>query len=343
MIGLLRLWLVELVARIARRVRRLRRRASAPRTVATYFDEWIKVPRGLAAMRADEQRLRAHVLPALGPLPLHAVTVDDVRAAFSKLQLAPRTVLATYGGLQRLFASAIAAELLDANPCVLTGAELPARADKDRAWRATAVFTRAEAQLLLGHHRLPLNARLLYAFGLLAGLREGEIAALRWSDVEQREPLNALRVHSSFSRANGAVKSTKTDQPRLVPVHPRLAELLAEWRKNLASPADLVLANRRGGMLSDHTVGRWLGRDLQLLGLRPRRFHDTRRTFISLALSDGARKDVLRWVTHSGAGDVFDLYVTLPWPPLCEAVAALQLAPDRGETAPKLAIVGGSR
>jgi integrase len=53
--------------------------------------------------------------------------------------------------------------------------------------------------------------------------------------------------------------------------------------------------------------------DLARLGLRKRRVHDLRRTFISLALADGARNDVLRWVTHGPDGDIVDLYTTLPW------------------------------
>lgn len=346
MFAWLRLWFVEFITLLRRRFARVGRRARAPRTVAAYFEEWIKQPRGQAAARADAQRLTAHVLPMLGAMPLRDVGADDVRRVFAGLKLAPRTVLATYGGLQRLFACALAAELVDRNPCVLTGAELPARADKDRAWRATAVFRREEAKQLLGSPLVPISARLLYAFGLLAGLREGEIAALRWCDIEAREPLAALRVHSSFSRANGVVKGTKTEQPRMVPVHPVLAQLLAEWRKLRSdTPEALVLTNQLGGPLTDHTVGRWLQRDLGRLGLRARRFHDTRRTFISLALSDGARKEVLRWVTHTGAGDVFDLYVTLPWPALCEAVSCLQLGPrpPSGPSAITLAIVPGGR
>jgi len=35
------------------------------------------------------------------------------------------------------------------------------------------------------------------------------------------------------------------------------------------------------------------------LGIRARRQHDLRRTFISLCLGDGGRSDILRWVTHS--------------------------------------------
>ena len=66
-------------------------------------------------------------------------------------------------------------------------------------------------------------------------------------------------------------------------------------------------------------AGRWVKErtpfhvnDLARLGYRPRRVHDLRRTFISLALADGARKDVLRWITHGPEGDIVDLYTTLP-------------------------------
>ena len=74
--------------------------------------------------------------------------------------------------------------------------------------------------------------------------------------------------------------------------------------------------------------------DLERLELRPRRQHDARRTFISLAIADGARKDILRWVTHGPEGDIVDLYTTLPWHTLCEEVARLKI--DL-ETAPKTA------
>jgi hypothetical protein len=62
----------------------------------------------------------------------------------------------------------------------------------------------------------------------------------------------------------------------------------------------------------------WLGltrfhEDLERIGLRKRRQSDTRRTLISLAIADGARKDVLRWITHGSSGDVIDGYTTLPW------------------------------
>jgi hypothetical protein len=59
--------------------------------------------------------------------------------------------------------------------------------------------------------------------------------------------------------------------------------------------------------------------------LGKRRQHDARRSFISLARSDGARKDVLEWVTHGPRGDIVDLYTTLPWELLCAEVAKLKI------------------
>jgi hypothetical protein len=42
-------------------------------------------------------------------------------------------------------------------------------------------------------------------------------------------------------------------------------------------------------------------------------------------------RGVLRWVTHGPSGDIMDLYTTLPWPTLCEAVACLKIERRRGE------------
>jgi hypothetical protein len=56
-----------------------------------------------------------------------------------------------------------------------------------------------------------------------------------------------------------------------------------------------------------------------------------RRTFISLTLADGGRKDILRWITHGPTGDVFDSYQTLPWATYCEELGKLRAEPPARE------------
>ncbi len=89
--------------------------------------------------------------------------------------------------------------------------------------------------------------------------------------------------------------------------------------------ADLILPNRAGRHLTDNNVTAIRTSNFLALALRHRRFHDARRTFISLAQVDGALPHVLQLITHGNPGEVMDLYTTLPWTTLCAAVNCLKL------------------
>jgi len=165
-------------------------------------------------------------------------------------------------------------------------------------------------------------------------MRMGEAAALAWRAYDATlAPLGRLVVATSYNTRSDRVKSTKTESPREVPVHATLAAVLAAWklsgwRRMMGRPAvadDLIVPASGGGHRNVSYSLKVLHEDLELLGLRKRRHCDTRRTFVSLAQADGARKDVLRWVTHGPTGDIVDLYTTLPWSTLCEAVGCLRI------------------
>lgn len=98
---------------------------------------------------------------------------------------------------------------------------------------------------------------------------------------------------------------------------------MSDWRLVRApKPGDLVVATP-GGYVTDSTVWPGLSKDLETLGLRHRRFHNMRRAFISLLIGDGAPKDVVVWLTHSGkTGNVVDEYTSLSWPAKRPARAA---------------------
>ena len=121
----------------------------------------------------------------------------------------------------------------------------------------------------------------------------------------------------------------------MVPVHPVLAEVLATWKLGgwqrlmgrAPGPNDLIIPSRMGRNRSRHHSLDKFHEDLERLGMRLRRQHDLRRTFVTLARADGARKDVLETVTHGGRGsDTIDLYTSLPWASVCEEVAKLRVS-----------------
>ena len=315
--------------------------AAAPTTVRQYERRWTAERQAQGVWSAEDEggRLRLHALPVLGHLALGDVRPRHVRDLLRSLRanttLAPRTLRHVYRGLHTMFRDAVVDELVPSNPCVLKRHDLPKAADKDATWRAGAVFSRDELEQLLSDERVPEDRRVLNALLALAGLRFGEASALRWRNYDTTlEPLGRILIASSWSTARRIEKATKAEQPRLVPVHPVLARVLATWKAGgwqrmmgrTPGPDDLIIPSRLGRNRSRHHALDKFHEDLGRLGLRPRRQHDLRRTFITLARIDGARSDVLETVTHGGRGDsVLDLYTTFPWTIVCEEVAKLKL------------------
>jgi hypothetical protein len=115
---------------------------------------------------------------------------------------------------------------------------------------------------------------------------------------------------------------TKTQVPRRVPVHPTLARVLAEWKLagwertygRIPTPDDLIAPTRNMTERTAQETPKQLHEDLDTLGLRRRRGHDRRRTFITLAQVGGARRDLFETVTHGPHGDIVSICTTSPWP-----------------------------
>lgn len=317
--------------------------APEKKTLSDVYDGWLKrrAARGLRNVANERTQLELHVLPSLGKMPLGEIRVRHVRDCIDELrggELAPRTVRSIYGTMHKLFADLIVDEVLAATPCVLTKDQLPPIRDKDPEWRANAVFTRSELELLISAPMIPWDRRVLNAIKLLTGVRFGEAAGLRFRDLDRHAaPLMRLVIARSYD------KSTKTEIPRLVPVHAVLARILLEWERDGfrrlfgRDPVadDLIVPSRRTRIRSRHQHRAKFLDDLERLGLRARRVHDTRRTFITLARVDGAPRDVLQHITHAPKRGIIDLYTTLPWPTLCAAVSCLRVRLLRSDEIPR--------
>jgi len=314
-----------------------------PLTVARYAERWIDERKklGLEDWASDESRLRHHVLPVLGLMQLDQVRPRHVAELVKKLRmtgkLAPKTIYNIYSVVKALFRDAHLGDLIEATPCILTKYQLGENTDKDPEWRATAVYTRDELEWLISDSRIPWDRQVLYALEGIAALRHGEAAGLRWKHYDSTlQPLGRLMVATSYNKGK-----TKTKRTRIMPVHSTLAAMLAEWKLRgwpemmgrQPTPEDLVVPMPRGPktplgkMRTKNDSYKRLCTDLEELGLRHRRGHDLRRTMISLARTDGARKDLLELCTHNPGKkqSTIDVYTEFPWEALCGEVAKFKV------------------
>ena len=203
---------------------------------------------------------------------------------------------------------------------------------------------------MISDPRIPPDRQVVYGLELLAGVRPGEAAALRWRHYDPVvTPLGKLLVAKSYNTRKNREKSTKTDAVKHVPVHPVLAAMLAEWKLGgwaemigrAPTPDDLIVplppdaAERRRSRDGepfrghDYSGKRWREADLPALGWRHRRHYDMRATFITLAIEDGADADVIETrVTHTRKSrNAFDGYNRgLHWERTCAEISKLRIA-----------------
>ena len=164
--------------------------------------------------------MRLRVLPAMGATRLADVRRPDLQAFANGLLadgLDPSTIGTTLLPLRAIFNHAVDLGELAASPC--DGLKLPAvRGKRER------VADPQEAESLIA--ALPVKDRAIWATAMYAGLRRGELQALRAEDVDLAA--GVIRVERGWDEKAGAQGLKTNAGRRRVPVAAVLRDYLAE-------------------------------------------------------------------------------------------------------------------
>jgi integrase len=265
----------------ARYRRLLEDAATATRIMAEVVAGPFLGARDLTHRAADTDRLRwkKHLAPCFGPKKPHEVGASLIRR-FIEAKLAeglnPATIRIFMALLSAVFASLVEDGIATTNPCH----GLPRstrRLMKPTHDPRTTPFIEKLADIRRIFLLLPLPISVAYALGVLAGLRTGDIFALRWLHVD----LAARRIHVRES-----VKGPLRDKDsRVVPVLDPLLPILSEWKLKSGGEGLLIPPLRSDGKKIDKaTPGDFLRPVPTALGLvRPGLgwYEATRHTFAS--------------------------------------------------------------
>lgn len=306
--------------------------SSSP-TLAEYLPVWLGKRTNRTASH-DRSMMRDHVLRydiarlKLSEVrPRHAMRlVEQLRAA----ELSDKTVSNVLGTLRVLFRDALIAELVYSQPIVL-----PKRTLKRRRAEEPGIYQPSECRALMLNQATDPRARVLWALALFTGVRQGELVGRQWGDFRVAMQLNAMLVRSQYDG-----QPLKTDNHRIVPLHPVLQRVLEDWsgawemlvgRK--PQPDDFVVPDLRlrasGCGLTKNQSYKMLRASAESAGVKWRGVHATRHTFITLARRGGANERALEKITHNARGGIVDGYTRQDWAPLCDVVLCLSFDSDQ--------------
>lgn len=163
--------------------------------------------------------------------------------------------------------------------------------------------------------------RLGHAWELaLYGLRRGEIAGLRWADVDFKAKTLAI-VHNRVDAGGTAVENDPKSAAsrRVLPMPARLIKVLRAAKKRQAAErlavgehygrGDYVMCNEIGQPHHPQVVSRYWADAVRGAGLRHIKLHGGRHTAATLMHNDGVPLSVIAaWIGHSDPGLTLRVY-----------------------------------
>jgi integrase len=254
-----------------------------------------------------ERTCRNHLVPFFGRITLRELSPAHVRAFKArKIEegLNPNTVGVMQGVLSTALSQAVDDGLIPSNP-----ASRVKKAVKREQAPMRSSLSQEEASRLLGA-AVGTRDEALLTLALKTGMRQGELAALRWEDIDLTDKPSITVRRSADTRTKTRVSTTKTGKDRRIHIGPRTVDVLKghrarqlEERMAAASWMDpgLAFPNTKGKIRRRDSVMRSLRRFLKEAGLPVDvRFHDLRHTAGTLALRQGVPLyTVSRMLGHS--------------------------------------------
>ncbi|MGE0507134.1 MAG: tyrosine-type recombinase/integrase [Solirubrobacterales bacterium] len=218
-------------------------------------------------------------------------------AAMQAEGLSPKTINNRLNFLHGLFSFALKRGWAHVNP--VAAIERPRSGDTDPDIR---FLDRDEIEALITavpDDRLGEVERPLYVTATMCGLRQGELLALRWLDVDWNA--RVIRVRRNYTRGQfGRPKSRRST--RSVPMPRRVAAELRRLhsRSDHTGDTDLVFCHPDTGNPYDASKMRKRFKEaVAVVGIRPVRFHDLRHTFGTRMAAAGAPlRTIQEWMGH---------------------------------------------
>lgn len=305
-------------------------------TVQRYLeDRWLP---SLAASSLRETtvasysgHVRAYLVPALGQKRLDQVTGADLAAMYGHLRqgggkggraLSATTVARIHATVSRSFGDAVDSGLLAMNPA--RSVPRVARPRQPRAGSSRLRYWTAEQ--LRPFLAAIQEDRWLPVFHLAAhtGMRRGEVAGLRWQDVDLVAGFLTVRQTRTSASNSGAAVKVITDEPksgkgRRIDLDPGTVAVLRTWRKRQAEDRlavggawpghGLVFTLEDGTAPHPDTISSVWDRLVKAHGVERITLHGLRHTHATILLMAGVPvKVVQERLGHATSAITQDLY-----------------------------------
>lgn len=263
-------------------------------TVADLLDRWMDFHVKEKCRDNTEDYYRRGIdaiKPAIGSKSVAELTPLDIEAAYQSLKCPASVVASAHRALRAAFNRAIAWAIISNSP--VAGINEPKQPK-----RKIDPFTAEEAKRII--KATDGRWKALFVLAIHTGMRQGELFGLHWDSI-QRDTLVIERQLTETANKPLAIAPLKTEAVRDIAIAKPVQTALHDHRKlmlaegHAADPMCFLTPSGTWLRKSNFRKNIWV--PLQTLAkVRPRRFHDLRHTYATLALSANVSPKVVQTV-----------------------------------------------
>jgi integrase len=265
------------------------------KTFADATEEWLAYSENVRDCKPSTLRDYRNMVRVLdrqfGKRKIETITTEDIDLWISGYGGSNRTRQKYLVCLGSIFKRAMKAYGLPRNPADLV--------ERPRVRRAAKIdVLRPEEVLALVRAAESEQDAAIFHTAAFAGLRMGELLALRWRDVD----FTRRTIHVRENWTQGETTTPKGGTERAVPMAEEVAERLARLgqREHFTAEDDLVFCTLRGQHVGYKSLKERYRAALRAANLREDfRFHNLRHTFGSTVIRHADSREVMEWMGHA--------------------------------------------
>lgn len=194
-----------------------------------------------------------------------AIIISSLKEVLSEKDIPYRALKAAFGYINGVFEKSIIDKVVDCNPCKyvdLLVLKKYCKSKTDFTAKARTISKTEKARILDKIENSSNLVRFAVEFAFSTGMRVGELAALKWSDIDFHKNTVTINSSEKYNRLTGEyfISTTKNDKIRTIPLTTKMKKILEENKEEemkMGCLSEFVFMNEKG-RIHCRTISEWM-------------------------------------------------------------------------------------